>query len=81
MCDNPGVVGFGIVGDHEPRWVVTTPHYYYLQLAKVLNPAGASATLAVTETDALRDWQDINELKRFVCAFPPDTPEKRPRLG
>ena len=19
------------------------------------------------------DWQDINELKRFVCAFPPDT--------
>ena len=39
----------------------------YLQLAKVLNPAGASATLAATETDALMDWQDINELKRFVC--------------
>ena len=54
---------------------------HYLQLAKVLNPAGASATLAATETDALMDWQDINELKRFVCAFPPDTPEKRPRLG
>ena len=53
---------------------------HYLQLAKVLNPAGASATLAATETDALMDWQDINELKRFECAFPPDTPEKRPRL-
>ena len=59
MCDNPGVVGCGIV----------------------LNPAGASTTLTATETDALMDWQDINELKRFVCAFPPDTPEKRPRLG
>ena len=53
---------------------------HYWQLAKVLNPAGASATLAATETDALMDWLDINELKPFVCAFPPDTPEKRPRL-
>ena len=30
---------------------------HYLQLAKVLNPAGASATLAATETDALMDWR------------------------
>ena len=53
---------------------------HYLQLAKVLYPAGASATLAATATDALMDWQDINELKSFVCAFPPGTSEKRPRL-
>ena len=53
---------------------------HYLQLTKVLNPAGALATLAVTETDALTGWQDINELKRFACAFPPNTPEKWPCL-
>ena len=53
---------------------------HYLQLPKVLNPAGTSVTLAATEKDALMDWQDINKLKRFVCAFPPDTTGKRPRL-
>lgn len=36
---------------------------YDMQLAKVLNPAGASARLACL-------WQDINQLKWFVCAFP-----------
>ena len=51
---------------------------YYMQLAKVLNPAGASARLASnigTEPSCL--WQDINELKRFVCAFPAVSREKR----
>ena len=52
---------------------------YYLQLAKVLNPDGASARLASPEaTDAVNPWQDLNLLKRFVCAFPSDNPQKRP---
>ena len=53
---------------------------YYLQLAKVLNPSGASAKLAAATVDtAQQPWQDINELKRFVCAFPTDSsPAKRP---
>ena len=43
---------------------------YYMQLAKVLNPAGASAQLASNiGTEPSCSWQDINELKRFVCAF------------
>ena len=44
---------------------------HYLQLAKVLNPIGASAKLASSEVMSVDStWQDINELKRFVCAFP-----------
>ena len=51
---------------------------YYMQLAKVLNPCGASAKLASSEVFNIpHAWQDINELKRFVCAFPTDTPHKR----
>ena len=47
----------------------TTLHY--LQLAKVLNPMGASAKLASAErVNAAPNWQELNELKRFVCAFP-----------
>ena len=47
---------------------------YYLQLAKVLNPDGALARLASNNsTDVVTDWQDVNHLKRFVCAFPVDT--------
>ncbi len=47
---------------------------YYLQLAKILNPSGASAKLAsATGEMAQQPWQDINELKRFVCAFPTDS--------
>ena len=44
---------------------------HYLQLAKVLNPMGASAKLASAESvNAAPNWQELNELKRFVCAFP-----------
>ena len=52
-------------------WTRRHTALYYMQLAKVLNPAGASARLASNigmEPSCL--WQDINQLKRFVCAFP-----------
>ena len=46
---------------------------YYLQLTKVLNPSGTSAKLASATVDtAQQPWQDVNELKRFVCALPTD---------
>ena len=51
---------------------------HYLQLAKVLNLAGASARLSAVNIPAVTsEWHDINDLKRFVCAFPSDTPRKR----
>ena len=51
---------------------------YYMQLAKVLNPAGASARLASSVgSEPSASWQDINELKRFVCAFPATNQGKR----
>ena len=56
------------------------PHMalYYMQLAKVLNPSGASARLASNVgSEPTSTWQDINQLKRFVCAFPSDSPGKR----
>lgn len=53
---------------------------HYLQLAKVLNPSGASAKLASSEVMSVNStWQDINELKRFVCAFPSACSGKRPQ--
>jgi hypothetical protein len=49
-----------------------------MQLAKVLHPAGASAKLASNiGAEQSQFWQDINELKRFVCAFPPPNLRKR----
>ena len=52
---------------------------YYMQLAKVLNPAGASATLASNvAVDQSHALQDINQLKQFVCAFPQRNSPKRP---
>ena len=51
---------------------------YYLQLAKVLNPSGASASLVQTSvSEVATPWKDTNELKRFVCAFPGSTSQKR----
>ena len=51
---------------------------YYLQLAKVLNPSGASARLAEAPlNEAATPWKDTNELKRFVFAFPSGTSQKR----
>ena len=52
-------------------WTTRHTALYYMQLAKVLNPAGASARLASNiGTEPSCSWQDINQLKRFVCAFP-----------
>ena len=52
---------------------------HYLQLAKVLNPSGASARLASCKVmSANNTWTDLNELKRFICAFPAVNPPKRP---
>ena len=59
-------------------WARRHTALYYLQLAKVLNPEGASAKLAEADlTSAITEWSNINDLKRFVCAFPADTSLKR----
>ena len=52
---------------------------HYLELAKVLNPSEASARLASSEVmSANNTWTDLNELKRFLCAFPVGNSPKRP---
>ena len=49
-----------------------------MQLAKVLHPEGASATLADPDAiNVVNPWQDVNTLKRFVCAFPSESLVKR----
>ena len=54
---------------------------YYMQLAKFLNSQAASAKLAShTIQQPLQSWQDINELKRFVCAFPTSHAKKRKKM-
>ena len=59
-------------------WTRRHTAHYYLQLAKVLNPSGASARLASTEiSEVINPWQDVNELKRFVFAFPTEQSSKR----
>ena len=59
-------------------WARRHTALYYLQLAKVLNPSGPSARLASNKiTEVVNPWQDIDELKRFVCAFPSDHTNKR----
>ena len=59
-------------------WTSRHTALYYMQLAKVLNPMGASAKLASeTHKEPVKAWQDINELKRFVCAFPTVPSRKR----
>ena len=51
---------------------------YYMQLAKVLNPCGASAKLASSDVFNIPNaCQDINELKCFLCPFPTHNPHKR----
>jgi hypothetical protein len=52
-------------------WFCHHTALYYLQLAKVLNPAGASARLSSScVADVTEPWNDNNELKRFVSTFP-----------
>ena len=65
------------ITDHV-GWTRSYTALYYLQLAKVLNPAGASARLSAVDVPSVSsDWQDINNLKRFICVFPSDAPAKR----
>lgn len=59
-------------------WARRHTALYYLQLAKVLNPSGASSKLADSSVDkVVSPWQDMNQLKQFVCAFPIVNPLKR----
>lgn len=52
---------------------------YYIQLAKVLNPTGASTRLSSPgANEVVNPSQDINELKCFVCVSPLDSTRKRP---
>ena len=52
---------------------------YYLQLAKVLNHESASGRLAASSPEnVVAPWQDVNQLKRFVCACPASEQRKRP---
>ena len=65
------------VMDHV-GWAQRHTALYYLQLTKVLNPSGASARLAQVDlSSATSQWEDFNELKRFVSAFPVDACRKR----
>ena len=60
-------------------WTRQYTALYYMQLAKVLNPTGALARLASNiGSEETSTWQDINQLKRFIYAFPLDSPAKRP---
>lgn len=59
-------------------WTQRHTALYYLQLAKVLNPSGASAKLAQADESLTAGWRNLNELKQFVCAFPASTSIKRP---
>ena len=55
---------------------------HYLQLAKVLNQSGASARLSAVDIPAVTaEWNDVNVIKRFVCAFPSTTTQKRSLPG
>ena len=59
-------------------WTRRHTALYYLQLAKILNPAGASARLSAVDVPSVSsEWQNINNLKHFICAFPSDAPAKR----
>ena len=59
-------------------WARRHTSLYYLQLARLLNPSGASARLAETSVDEVATpWKDTNQLKQFVCAFPADNSRKR----
>lgn len=59
-------------------WTRRHTGLYYLQLAKVLNTSGASAKLTATDLFTVTtEWQDLNTLKRFVCAFLADTSSRK----
>ena len=81
MCYNSSMSGIELseIMDHI-GWNRRHTALHYLQLAKVLNPSGASAKLASNEVMSVNStWQDINELKRFLWAFPSACSRKRPQ--
>ena len=57
---------------------------YYLQLGKVLNHDGAWGRLAASSAENVgaenvgAPWEDVNQLKRFVCVFPASKQKKGP---
>ena len=54
------------VMDHV-GWTQRHTALYYLQLAKVLNPAGVSARLAQADlTSVTEHWENANDLRQFV---------------
>ena len=60
-------------------WARRHTALYYLQLAKVLKHDGLSGRLATPSAEnVVAPWQDLNQLKRFVCAFPATEQRKRP---
>ena len=68
MRNNPGPFGIELseVMDHV-GWTHRHTALYYLQLAKVINPAGASARLAHVDLSSVTsEWENLNELKCFV---------------
>ena len=59
-------------------WARRHTALYYLQLAKVLKHDGPSRRLATPSAEnVVAPWQDVNQLKRFVCAFPATEQRKR----
>ena len=49
-------------------WARRHTALYYLQLAKVLKHDGPSGRLATPSAEnVVAPWQDVNQLKRFVC--------------
>ena len=60
-------------------WNCRQTALHCLQLAKVLNPSGASARLASGEVMSVNNtWTDLNKLKHFLCAFPAVNSPERP---
>ena len=58
-------------------WTRRHTALHYLQLAKVVNQSGASARLSAVDIPAVTaEWNDVNVIKRFVCAFPSTTTQK-----
>ena len=60
-------------------WARRHTALYYIQLTKVLNHDGASGRLAGSSAEnVVAPWQNVNRLKRFVCAFLASEHRKRP---
>lgn len=64
-------------------WTRQYTALYYMQLAKVLNPTGTLARLAsnIGSEATSTSWQDIHQLKRFICAPPPEQSSKKTSRG